>query len=107
MADDVRGVGLDDDTRCAHYATERDVVAIRFGCCGKYYACFRCHRELADHDAVPWPVDRREEPAVRCGACGASVSAPAYLSTDTCPECETAFNPNCETHYGRYFGWID
>jgi uncharacterized CHY-type Zn-finger protein len=107
MPDGVRGVGLDDDTRCVHYATERDVVAIRFGCCEAYYACFRCHQELADHDAVPWPVDRREEPAVRCGACGTPMSAPAYVSTDTCPECGTAFNPNCERHYGRYFGWLD
>lgn len=106
MPDSVRGVGLDDDTRCAHYGTEQDVVAIRFGCCEAYYACFECHRVLADHSAVPWPVDRREEPAVRCGVCGTSMPAPVYVSTATCPDCGAAFNPDCATHYGRYFGWL-
>jgi uncharacterized CHY-type Zn-finger protein len=107
MSDGVRGVGLDDDARCAHYGTERDVVAIRFGCCGEYYACFECHRALADHDAVPWPADRRDDPAVRCGVCGTSIPAPAYVSTDSCPDCGAAFNPSCAAHYGRYFEWIE
>ena len=107
MPDGVRGVGLDDETRCTHYGTERDVVAIRFSCCGEYYACFKCHRALANHDAIPWPAYRRDDPAVRCGVCGTSMPAPVYVSGDTCPDCGAAFNPNCAAHYSRYFEWLD
>ena len=39
----LRGVGLDAQTRCAHYATARDVVALRFACCPAYWSCHRCH----------------------------------------------------------------
>ena len=53
----LRGVGLDAQTRCAHYATARDVVALRFACCPAYWSCHRCHAELADHPAVPVPAD--------------------------------------------------
>ena len=52
----LRGVGLDAQTRCAHYATARDVVALRFACCPAYWSCHRCHAELADHPAVPVPA---------------------------------------------------
>ena len=48
----LRGVGLDAQTRCAHYATARDVVALRFACCPAYWSCHRCHAELTDHPAV-------------------------------------------------------
>ena len=53
----LRGVGLDAQTRCAHYATARDVVALRFACCPAYWSCHRCHAELTDHPAVPVPAD--------------------------------------------------
>ena len=32
----LRGVGLDAQTRCAHYATARDVVALRFASMGNF-----------------------------------------------------------------------
>jgi uncharacterized CHY-type Zn-finger protein len=99
----VRGVDVDDETRCAHYGTERDVVAIRFPCCDIYYPCHRCHAEVADHDAERWPLDRRGEPAVLCGACGAELAIQEYLGVTACPACETRFNPGCADHYDRYF----
>jgi uncharacterized CHY-type Zn-finger protein len=100
----VRGLELDPETRCAHYGSESDVVAIRFHCCPAYYACYRCHRTLADHDARTWPRSAFDEPAVLCGACGARLAVEQYVGADdACPECDAPFNPGCADHYHRYF----
>ena len=100
----VHGVGLDAETRCAHYHTERDVVAIRFRCCGEFYACIRCHDALADHDPEVWPREAFDEEAVLCGVCGRTLSIEAYLAADdACPNCGAAFNPGCATHHHHYF----
>ncbi|MFP8889020.1 CHY zinc finger protein [Natrialbaceae archaeon A-CW2] len=100
----VRGLEVDDETRCAHYASERDVVALRFGCCEAFYPCFQCHDAVADHDPEPWPLERFDEPAVYCGACDSTVTASAYLEAENvCPECDAEFNPGCRDHYDRYF----
>ena len=104
----VRGVGADERTRCAHYGTARDVVAIRPACCGTFYPCIDCHDALADHEAVPWPADRFDARAVLCGRCGTVLTVAAYLETDhRCPACGGAFNPGCEAHYDRYFAVED
>ena len=98
----VPGVDVDEETRCAHYGTERDVVAIRLPCCDTFYPCHLCHAAVADHDAERWPIDRRGEPAVLCGAWGAEVAIKEYLGVTGCPACETRFNPGCADHSGRY-----
>jgi uncharacterized CHY-type Zn-finger protein len=103
----VSGVGIDDETRCDHYGSRTDVVALRFGCCGEYYACFRCHAAIADHPPEPWPTERRSEPAARCGVCGVDLTADEYMSVDACPDCGAGFNPGCADHYHVYFEWID
>jgi len=105
--ENVHGVDMDTETRCAHYGTERDVVALRFGCCSDYYACYKCHRELADHDGEPWPATEREASAVLCGVCETTLTAREYIAADSCPNCEAAFNPGCASHYGTYFEWIE
>ncbi|MFD1641672.1 CHY zinc finger protein [Halohasta litorea] len=100
----VVGVAVDDETRCAHYRSDRDIVAIRFPCCETYYPCFRCHEPCADHDAKRWPRGRFDEPAVCCGVCGIELSVRAYLDCDhQCPNCEAMFNPGCRNHADRYF----
>ena len=45
----VLGPVVDDMTRCVHYNTPVDIVAI-FACCGEYYPCHLCHQETAGHD---------------------------------------------------------
>jgi len=102
----IHGVGTDDEARCTHYRDERDVVGLRFGCCGRYYACYECHRELADHDPEPWPAARRGEPAARCGVCGEPMTGEVYLGADSCPNCGAGFNPGCANHYHLYFEWV-
>ncbi|MFP9191719.1 CHY zinc finger protein [Natronosalvus vescus] len=100
----VRGVDVDSETRCAHYNSERDVVAFRFDCCDTYYPCHRCHDTVADHRPVPWPRDRFDEPSVLCGVCDRRLTVPEYLeSGNVCPFCDASFNPGCEAHYHYYF----
>jgi len=100
----VRGVAVDSETRCAHYDTDRDVVALRFACCEAYYPCFRCHEAVADHDAERLSVERPEQ-AVLCGECGAGLTPREFVTGDdhACPDCGAAFNPGCANHYDRYF----
>lgn len=110
--DTVHGTGLDEHTRCAHYASDRDVVAIEFPCCGTVYPCFACHDAIADHRREVWARDEHGERAVLCGACGGRLSIRAYLDvlegarrdggTAACPRCAAAFNPGCLDHVDRY-----
>lgn len=104
---EVRGIDVDSETRCIHYSTERDVVAIKFACCETYYPCYRCHEETATHDIERWPLERHGERVVLCGACGEELAATEYMGIDSCPECETAFNPACADHYHLYFEGIE
>jgi uncharacterized CHY-type Zn-finger protein len=104
----LRGVDVDAETRCAHYATDRDRVAIRFPCCDVFYPCHACHDARADHPPERWPRDRFDEPAVLCGACGRRLSVAAYLACGhRCPACDAAFNPGCAAHADRYFAGAD
>ncbi|RLM56511.1 hypothetical protein DVK02_08370 [Halobellus sp. Atlit-31R] len=100
----LRGVAVDSETRCTHWDSAVDVVALRFGCCETFSPCHACHAETADHEPEPWPRARLDEPAVLCGVCGTTLSARAYLDgDDACPECGAAFNPGCRRHRDRYF----
>jgi len=100
----VRGIEVDDQTRCAHYHTDRDVIAIKFACCETYYPCFRCHDACVDHETEQWPPQAFDEPAVLCGVCETELSIQTYLDCDhECPNCGAAFNPGCRRHADRYF----
>jgi uncharacterized CHY-type Zn-finger protein len=49
---DVYGPTVDEHTRCVHYATELDIIAIRFACCDRYYPLPLCAiPRLTDHPA--------------------------------------------------------
>jgi uncharacterized CHY-type Zn-finger protein len=101
---EVRGIDLDAQTRCAHYRTPLDVIAIRMKCCGVYYACKECHEALSDHSIEVWPQVEWNQPAVLCGACGHELSIAQYMASGyKCPNCGVAFNPGCRKHYQFYF----
>jgi uncharacterized CHY-type Zn-finger protein len=100
----VLGRLVDGQTRCAHYNSPFDIVAIKFKCCGQWYPCFECHKEAADHDAKVWLIEELGEKAILCGACGHQLSIDEYLECqNACPKCETGFNPGCANHYDLYF----
>lgn len=101
----VHGIDLDPQTRCAHWHSPLDVIAIKMACCGTYYACKSCHDALAGHGLETWPREQWEEPAILCGVCRHELTITQYLRCDsTCPHCAAAFNPGCRSHYHFYFG---
>ena len=100
----VYGVEVDEQTRCRHWHSEVDIIALKFGCCERYYPCYECHQETADHPPKPWPRSRFDEPAVLCGACGHELTVNEYKNCDSkCPNCQASFNPGCQLHYHLYF----
>jgi uncharacterized CHY-type Zn-finger protein len=99
----VLGPVVDEQTRCIHYGTPLDVIAIKFACCGDFYPCHLCHAETADHAAAQWPVGSRDEQAVICGVCGHQLTIVDYLDTEACPACTAPFNPGCKLHADFYF----
>src|ERR1035437_3751720 len=102
--EDIYGVEVDAQTRCAHYHGDPDIIAIKFKCCGRWFPCYECHSEIADHVAEVWPKGQSDAKAVLCGACGHQLSIREYLTCNsTCPGCESRFNPGCARHYHLYF----
>ena len=99
----VLGPVVDEMTRCVHYRTEVDIVAIKFACCNEYYPCHRCHEETADHPAQQWKLSERDQEAVLCGACGTELTIASYLATTECPNCRSPFNERCRLHTHLYF----
>ncbi|WP_348788746.1 CHY zinc finger protein [Leifsonia sp. NPDC080035] len=99
----VLGPTVDDETRCIHYRTPLDVVAIEFACCREFYPCHLCHAEAAGHPAQQWPVSERGERAILCGVCGHLLTIAEYLDADGCPACAVPFNPGCALHAHLYF----
>ena len=78
----IHGIDVDPQGRCAHWHSERDVVANTCGACHKLWACSLCHNELADHRFVG--VDK-------------------HLRSVMCPSCGHPFNPGCKLHENVYF----
>ncbi|MFC8730854.1 CHY zinc finger protein [Luteimicrobium sp. NPDC057192] len=99
----VRGAVVDDETRCIHWSSPLDVVALRFWCCAVWYPCFECHEDDADHPARPRPRSAWDEPSALCGVCGHVMTTPEYRASDACSRCAAPFNPGCRTHAHLYF----
>ncbi|HEU5139205.1 MAG TPA: CHY zinc finger protein [Bacillales bacterium] len=101
---EVKGSEVDRHTRCKHYKTERDIVAIKFACCKTYYPCYQCHDEQADHPIIPWTKESFQEKAILCGNCGYELTINEYLGAEwSCPRCNEGFNPGCGNHLSLYF----
>jgi uncharacterized CHY-type Zn-finger protein len=100
----VHGLELDAQTRCAHYRSVLDIVAIKMRCCGAYFACKDCHEALAGHAIAVWPHGEWDEKAVLCGACRMEMTIREYLACESrCPQCGAEFNPGCRNHHHFYF----
>ncbi|MDX1807112.1 MAG: CHY zinc finger protein [Paenisporosarcina sp.] len=100
----VKGNDIDQETRCLHYHTEIDRIAIKFYCCDTYFPCFSCHEESGCNSAQVWPKDQFHQKAVLCGSCGHELTIEEYLSCKSvCSCCHKAFNPGCSLHKHLYF----
>ncbi len=99
----VYGQVIDNETRCKHYHSERDVVAIKFRCCKKYYPCYLCHQEAEEHAIAVWDKKDFDQRAILCGVCKRELAIKEYLHAERCPHCQAAFNPGCSLHYHLYF----
>lgn len=101
---EVKGKTIDDQTRCEHYHSLLDVIAIKFKCCNDYYPCYQCHEETANHKAAIWQKHEWDTKAVLCGVCKKELTISEYLNSNNhCSHCNAAFNPNCSKHYHLYF----
>ena len=93
-----------ENTRCVHYHSLLDIIAIKFKCCNTYYSCYYCHQELADHTPERWRREEFDELAIVCGVCKAEMTINTYKNCNyQCPSCESAFNPKCGNHDKLYF----
>jgi uncharacterized CHY-type Zn-finger protein len=99
----VYGKPVDEQTRCVHYRTRKDVIAVKFRCCARYYPCFLCHEECADHPAMVWPANQWQERAILCGVCRTELTIADYRASKRCPSCAAEFNEACSNHAHLYF----
>jgi uncharacterized CHY-type Zn-finger protein len=101
---EVKGRVIDLQTRCVHYYSEQDIVAIKFKCCSTYYPCHLCHEEVAGHPKETWHQNEFETKAILCGHCGNQLTISQYLNADSmCIFCNASFNPDCKNHWHLYF----
>jgi uncharacterized CHY-type Zn-finger protein len=101
---EIHGDLVDAQTRCAHYHSALDIVAIQFKCCERYYACYHCHRKSESHEVTRWTAGDLEQRALFCGACTGTLTIAEYLSGDfACGLCGSPFNPGCAEHRELYF----
>ncbi|WP_416825414.1 CHY zinc finger protein [Ectobacillus polymachus] len=99
----VYGFTVDNQTRCKHYATEKDIIAIKFKCCNTYYPCYKCHEECEDHPIVVWKKEEFDKLAILCGVCKTEHTIQQYMHANHCLHCGSTFNEGCRKHYHLYF----
>ena len=116
----VHGAVVDAETRCIHWSSPRDIVALQFFCCRRFYPCYQCHQLDVQQQSGPphssdaaqtWPRESGGELAVLCGACRRLLSIDEYVQLyeegrsdpPCCPGCAAPFNPGCRKHLHLYF----
>ncbi len=100
----IHGKPIDEQTRCVHYHTSLDIIAIKMACCHNYYPCIFCHNETAGHAVTVWPKEAFNTKAVFCGSCKTEMSINEYLGSNAaCAFCGASFNPACSNHHHFYF----
>ncbi|QHS74511.1 Hot13p [Saccharomyces paradoxus] len=103
----IYGKTVDDQSRCVHWHLPKDVIAIKFKCCDRYYACFECHQELNSHPIERYDLrDDANKYLIICGVCRHEMTFAEYHDNNSnliCPSCASPFNPGCKLHYHLYF----
>lgn len=99
----VWGQTVDSQTRCVHYHSPLDVIAIRFKCCDKYFPCYQCH---TCENVQRWDQSELDSgiPVILCGVCNSELTFQQYSQGGAaCSVCQAKFNPRCLLHYHLYF----
>ncbi len=100
----IKGKTIDEQTRCVHYNSSLDIIAIKIKCCKEYYPCIHCHEEEAGHTPEVWSKKEFDTKAILCGNCHNELTISQYLESNyKCPFCKAAFNPGCKNHDHFYF----
>lgn len=100
----IYGIEVDATSRCTHWHSPLNIIAIKFSCCGKWFPCYSCHAELTDHSAGVWKTNEFDSEAILCGECGNRLTIDEYMAcSSACPSCGASFNPGCANHYHLYF----
>lgn len=100
---EVKGA-IDDHTRCKHYHSEFDRIAIKFYCCQSYFPCYYCHKEYGCGNEAVWPLKKFNEKAILCGSCKKELTIIEYQNSHhQCPFCQAKFNEGCLAHEQLYF----
>lgn len=99
----IYGRTVDWESRCIHYHTKEDIIAIKFACCNRYYPCYKCHAECEDHPVIRWENDAFSEKAIVCGVCRTEHTIHEYLKAGNCKTCGSQFNEGCRYHHHLYF----
>lgn len=95
---------IDDETRCSHYHSDNDRIAIKFYCCNEYFSCYQCHQQYGCGATRVWPREDFNQKAILCGKCKTELTINEYLNSGySCLSCGAAFNPGCSLHYHLYF----
>ena len=100
---EAQGFLVDKQTRCIHYHSELDIIALQCYDCKKYYACYRCHDSLENHPFEPYPLSLIQDKPILCGVCLKLLTYKQYKESLSCPFCFSRFNPGCQNHKERYF----
>lgn len=94
---------LDGETRCLHYHSPKDIIALKCFTCRRYYPCYQCHETYETHAYQPYPSWLGDE-VVFCGACQTGLTISAYRQGGGfCLNCSASFNPGCKAHEHIYF----
>lgn len=100
----IKGRTVDEQTRCVHYHSVLDIIAVKFKCCNEYYPCYECHTAEAKHQPEVWNKTEFDTKAVLCGVCKNEMSISEYQTCNyECPFCKALFNPKCSNHNHLYF----
>lgn len=99
----VYGQVFDKQTRCVHYHSKKDIIAIKFKCCLKYYPCYQCHQIGESHEIEVWSKDEFNQKAILCGVCQTEFTIEQYLQMTKCRCCSSEFNEGCRLHHQIYF----
>ena len=103
MTRKIYGLLVDNESRCQHYHTELDIVALKCFGCLKYYACYQCHDSLEEHIAFELILVISSRTRSLCGVYQHEMVIDEYQEAIVCPNCHSAFNLACSKHYDIYF----